>query len=325
MKDSWLCRDYRSGDEHQILSLYKLVTGREMGLDFWKWRFTENPFGQGIIKLMFDQDKLIGHHGAIPIPVLIQGMPVSAALLVNALTHPDYRRMGISTYNNDLLYKEAAQRGIKFAYNFPNPAGYALHLTLEDWKAVDQRSVYQKRLETEPGSRTLKYSGVCQVEEFDERVNSLWDRVKVNYRVIVPRDREFLNWRFVRNPAVEYAQYLFTSGQNEVLGYMVLKKYFGEDEIKGNIVDILSVDDEAILREFLGCAYDYFSRNKIQDISCWAPEHSLWAGVLREQGFSKEITETHFGLKILDKQDSRLKEVEHSENWYLMMVDSDVF
>lgn len=325
MKDSWLCRDYRTGDEHQILSLYRQVTGREMSLDFWKWRYAENPFGKAVIKLMFDGDMLIAHNPAIPMPVLVQGIPVPAAILLNTLTHPDYRGLGISTYQHAVLYKEAAQRGIQFIYNFPNPAGYALCLKLEDWQVVDQISVYQKRLKTEPSRRTLKYSGICQVEEFDEQVDSFWDRVKGNYRVIVPRVGEFLNWRFVRNPAVEYAKYLFTSSQNEVLGYMVLKIYSGKGETKGNIVDILSVDDEVILEEFLECAYDYFSRNKIQNVSSWAPEHSPWADLLRRKGFFKESTETHFGLRILDKQNSLLKEVEHIENWYLTMGDSDVF
>ena len=325
VKNSWLCRDYEKGDEYQILSLYRQVSGREMSLAFWRWRYLENPFGQGMIKLLFDGDKLIGHRGAIPMVVSVQEMPLPAALILNTLTHPDFRRFGVSTYLAAALYDEAAQRGIKFVYNFPNPNSYPLYLRIKDWRVLDQRSVYQKRLESQSTSRIRKNSNIYQVEEFDEGVNALWDRVEQDYHVIVPRTKEFLNWRFVKNPAIVYYKYAFISSQREVLGYIVLKTYLDEYGTKGHIIDMLSIEDTGIVKELLECADDHFRRSKIQHISCWMPEHSFYADIFKREGYTRESMETHFGLRILDKQDSLLRQVEHIRHWYLTMGDSDVF
>ena len=107
MKSSWRCRDYQGGDEYQLLALYKEVNNREMTLEHWKWKFAESPFGRGIIELMFDGQKLIGHRGAIPMIVYIQSIATPAAIIVNTLTHPDYQRLGVSTYLAKAIYDEA--------------------------------------------------------------------------------------------------------------------------------------------------------------------------------------------------------------------------
>ncbi len=42
-------RDYNEGDESAILDLFELVFGKSMSRDFWKWRFVDNPSGEGMI------------------------------------------------------------------------------------------------------------------------------------------------------------------------------------------------------------------------------------------------------------------------------------
>lgn len=71
MEQAWVCKDCESGHESQILTLFKEVFSTRISLAFWKWRFVENPFGKGIIKLLFDSDKLIGQYAVIPTNVQI--------------------------------------------------------------------------------------------------------------------------------------------------------------------------------------------------------------------------------------------------------------
>ena len=61
-----MIRGYEENDEVQILKLFELVYNRKMNLDFWKWRFKNNPFGfEPQINLMFDGDILVGHYAVI--------------------------------------------------------------------------------------------------------------------------------------------------------------------------------------------------------------------------------------------------------------------
>lgn len=325
MKTTWSCRDYQSGDEYQILALYKEVNNREMTLEHWKWKFTESPSGRGIIKLMFDGEKLIGHRGAIPMIVSIQGVDTPAAIMVNTLTHPDYQRLGVSTCLADAIYDEARQHGIKFVYNFPNPNSYPLYLEIDDWEMLDKRNAWQKQLRGKSASARSHSSSIKQVKRFDQRVNRLWNRVKQDYAVIVPRTEQFLNWRFTEHPTEEYSKFVVVDKGTEILGYLVLKLYTRGDEVKGHIVDMLCLNDRDIVESLLGYSYNFFIGKEIRNVSCWMPENSFYISALKEEGFVGHITETHFGLRILDKQNNLLPKVRDINNWHLTMSDSDVF
>lgn len=325
MRDSWICRDYQSGDENQILALYKEVNNREMTLEHWKWKFAESPFGRGIIKLMFDSGKLIGYRGAIPVIISVQGIATSAAYIVNTMTHPDYRRLGISTYLAEAVCEEAKQRGVKFIYNFPNPNSYPLYLKIDGWEVLDQRSAWQKQLQGKSASAMSPSSAIKQVERFDHRVNLLWDRVKQDYVVVVPRTKEFLNWRFTEHPTEEYSKFIIEDKDNEILGYLVLKIYTRGDEIKGHIIDMLCRNERGIVKKLLDYSYSFFIEKGIRNLSCWMSQNSFYMPVLKEEGFVRYTMETHFGLWILDKRNKLLQKARHIRNWHLTMGDSDVF
>jgi len=321
MKDSWICRDYQSGDENQILALNNEFNDRKMTLEHWKWKFAENPFGKAIIKLMFDSGKLIGHRGAMPIVVSIQGRDFPSAQTVNNLIHPDYRRMGISTHLAKAICEEAKERGIKFMYNFINPDSHLVHSKIDVWQMLDQRSAWQKKLPSKSTSTMLRSRAIKKIERLDR----LWNRVKQDYMVVVPRTAKFLNWRFTQHPTEEYSKFIIEDNSEEISGYLVLKTYRGRDEVKGHIIDMLCLNEADIVKNLLDYSYNFFVEKGIRNLSCWMPESFFYTSVLKEEGFAREIMETHCGLWILDKQDRLLEKAKYIRNWHITMGDSDVF
>jgi len=149
--------------------------------------------------------------------------------------------------------------------------------------------------------------------------------VKQDYAVIVPRTEQFLNWRFTEHPTEEYSKFVVVDKGIEILGYLVLKLYTRGDGVKGHIVDMLCLNDRDIVESLLGYSYNFFIEKEIRNVSCWMPENSFYIPVLKEEGFVGHITETHFGLRILDKQNNLLPKVRDINNWHLTMGDSDVF
>ncbi|MFC2004675.1 GNAT family N-acetyltransferase [Chloroflexota bacterium] len=324
MKDSFIFRDYQRGDEYEILTLYKQVNEREMTSAHWKWKFEENPSGKSVIKLMFDDKKLIGFYAVIPTNVQVGRNLVKAALSVNTMTHPDYRGQGIFAYLGKEAYQVCEQKGVKFVYGFPNNNIYQSRIKKLEWKGFGKMSVLQRDLKIR-GDVVSRAKNIHEIDKFDVRVNSLWGKVRANYCVIVPRTMDFLNWRFVQHPTTEYSKYIFADKVNDVVGYVVLKIYARGDEIQGHIIDMLCIDEKDVVESLLGFSYDYFIKRGIRSLSCWMPDVSFYAQVLKEGGFTRGEFETYFGVKTLDKEDRLLRNVEQLDNWHLTMCDSDVF
>jgi len=325
MKTTWIFRDYKKGDEIQIVDLFERVFGKKMTLDFWKWRFVENPFGEGIIKLLFDNNLLIGHYAVIPMVVQVKNTSTPAAFSMTTMTHPDYQGQGIFTYLAKETYSEAQKRGFKFVYGFPNQNSYYRFIKKLGWMDFGKMTVLYKDFKEGIHFSIRGANNIYEIKKFTDDIDSLWKKVRQNYQVVVPRTKEFLNWRFINNPEINYKIFSINNDK-ELLGYIIVKIYKGTKETLGHIVDILSVD-EKVAEELLQASYNYFSGNGIQKISCWMQNPYFYSKLMEEEGFVRKIPdlETYFGVKILSENNNVFKEVEYFNNWYLTMGDSDVF
>ena len=267
MKESWYCREYHSGDESQILTLYKEVNRREMSADHWQWKFAQSPFGDSYNMMMFDGSKLIGLNSLIPMDVQVSGTIVKAALSVNTMTHPDYRGQGIFAVLGEEAHQLCRSKGVQFGYGFSNNNSYQIGINKIQWKGFGKMGVMKKKLERGAG-RPPKSENIYRIDKFDKRVDSLWDKVKGNFNVVVPRTEEFLNWRFTRHPVIKYPKFVFQRDNKEILGYSILKTYTGGGEIKGHIVDMVCVKEKDIVLALINYACNYFIENKIDNDSC---------------------------------------------------------
>jgi hypothetical protein len=58
-------REYRPGDEDQIVPLLQLVFNGWGDLDFWRWKYLDNPLKMNIITIAESNGKIIGADGAV--------------------------------------------------------------------------------------------------------------------------------------------------------------------------------------------------------------------------------------------------------------------
>ncbi|MFC1920717.1 GNAT family N-acetyltransferase [Chloroflexota bacterium] len=323
MEEEWICRDYQDNDLDQVLTLYRQVNSREMTSAHFLWKFKSGPSGKSIIKLMFDKELLIGFYSSTPFTVQVKNNPVKAALSVNTMTHPDYRGKGIFPYLGKQTYQTCRQKGIKFVYGFPNNNIYESRIKKLDWVGFGKMSILRKDLD---GIKTLQeFPNIREIYEFSSEIDSLWEQNMHDYNIVVPRVKEFLNWRFVQHPTVEYYRYIYADENNAPAGYVVLKTYNDGTEDVGHIVDMLCMNDRDVIKSLIDFSCNFFFQRRINSISCWMPEHSLYARVLEEEGFSRQEIETFFGVKRLDMKDTLLTGIENFPGWHLTMADSDVY
>lgn len=317
-------RDYEAGDEKHILRLFKAVYGRILHEEFWKWRYIQNPFGSGIIRLMFDEEELVGHYAVIPLPLQVADEQVKAAFSMTTMTHPDYQGRGIFSKLASEIYDRCRREGIRVVFGFPNQNSYHGFTGKLGWRGFNTIRYLELNSKTEPLSAHTEYA--ChRIYRFDDDIDIFWGSARERFSIIVPRESTFLNWRYVEKPDSDYAIFTVKNDMEDVLGYMVLK-VFVEGKIRvGHIIDICISDEPQAALSLLEEAHAYFYERDVDVINTWVPSSNSVFDILKGRGYSVKNWNTYFGVKVISEEDELVPVVEQVSNWWFTMGDSDVF
>lgn len=231
----------------------------------WDWKYDTNPFNRGAdpyVLLLKDGAELIGMLGGLPLRVAIGGREHWASHSCDWIVHPRHRDRGVARrlvlqHRADLLLhfsweNELSHRRSRAFSNTgrarltplakPLDAGYVLQRITSRvvvrrvgaMLANGAQDVFRhlRRPTTIPGI------AVGEIDAFDERFDTLWQRVSRDLPVAIVRDRAYLSWRFVRRPDARYTILAATRGA-EVAGYLVLRLADRDGARRGYLVDFL--------------------------------------------------------------------------------------
>ena len=237
MERTWSTREYSEGDEKGILKLTEAIYGKipdtDRWLRWWNWRYRDCPSGPPIVWVAESDGKLIGQYLITRVRMKVGNEVITGSQSESTMTHPEYRRQGMFEVLAHKTYEAAAKEGVPIVYGFPNKYSYPGFISKLDWLDVCSPQTMIKPLKLEnilrkyiPGgllTKTLTMIGnlainllygaqrppqanltITRISSFDERINALWKRVSNDYEIIVVRDREYLNWRYVNIPDVAY-------------------------------------------------------------------------------------------------------------------------
>lgn len=122
-KRSWIIRPYREGEQVDIVNLCKLIFAEQpadrFSLEYWNWEFTANSSGPAKIWIADDNGKVVGHYAVVPRRVQIGNVVRLGSIVVDVMTHPDYRMQGMFAAIGREALVGAANGGIEFCYGFP--------------------------------------------------------------------------------------------------------------------------------------------------------------------------------------------------------------
>jgi len=320
----WAARDYEPGDEERILDLFELTYGKRRSIEHWRWMFSECPFGRGIMKLLFDGNVLVGHYAVVPMAVEIDGVQSNAALSVDTMTHVKHRGRGIFAFLASETYKECQKRGLALVYGFPNENSHKGFVNRLRWHSFGHMKNMRKKLPIDAKSIPNSPHDVHEVSFFGKNIDELWRSISGHFPVIVPRNANYLNWRFCQKPSVDYRKLVMNDETGVTIGYAVLKSYEGKEHVVGHIVDLMCVDARVLPDILVSCIRCFITQG-INEVSLWVPMISPARKILERWGFVEEAMQTYFGVKLLSDDMSLSEKVVSFENWYLSMGDSDVF
>lgn len=314
--------EYSTGDEIKVLSLFKEVFHKEMPMDYWQWRFMQNPIRKTFIKLMWHDDKLVGHYAVCPVYLLVDGEQTLTGLSMTTMTHPDYNGKGIFSKLANSLYADAVKLNtLNAVWGFPNinsHAGFIKNLGWTDLPVIPNFSLpitEQRYLKS-----TNSQFGITQ--SFTQKHELAYKLLSQNFAVNVLKDSSYLNWRYINNPTNNYTIFEF---DDQSLAYFAITKMY-ENNLNQKEIDIVEFvvpDDYGIILDFLAFVLNYYQPSKIRKVNLWLPLYDKRHLILEKLGFQNSLPITYMGLRCFNaKQENKLL---NCKNWFFSMGDSDVY
>ncbi|MEM5866914.1 MAG: GNAT family N-acetyltransferase [Candidatus Aenigmatarchaeota archaeon] len=358
-------RVYKKGDELGYIALMNLVFPRyKCDIKRWRWEYADNPFGS--IQVFADfAGNIIGHMGLIFIPIKIGDRIFLGSQAVDLAVHPSFRGRGIFLQIGKKLMQEAAEKGILISYGVPNEPAYRGHLkygwffvskipvlikpitkkgltmfilvnflgfikkpTLESifYILTSFKNAIVESLKTK--SETAQFCNDYKVNalaSFDGKIDILWEKASQKYSLIVARNTKYLNWRYVEKPHSRYIILTITKDQ-EIEGYIVLSITHGLLNLKkGYIVDLLAISKRSA-HCLLNLAFEFFAKEKVDSITCWAMERNILYNSLIERGFLNDYFSPAKLICRINTDDNVFEKYYRNfeKKWYFTIGDSDI-
>ena len=354
----WSVRAYEKGDENGIFKLTKAVHpeemyNREKWLRWWRWMYTENPAAGSRIWVADHDGKIVGQYPLILVKMKIGKSVIIASQNIDLMTHPDYRHQGMFSTLEKKALNEAGKERINVTYGFPNGPAYPGHLK-SGWfdvcplqilfKPLNLDNILKKRITnkfllkigTAMGNlfisifyKTKKPSEVddltiSKITSFDGCINDFWEKISDDHKILTVREKEYLNWRYVTVPDVDYTIYL-AEKDGEIYGYTVLRCVKIEGLILGCIFDIITLfDQDDVVHCLIAKSIEYFKREKVDLIYCKMIAKKTLRKIFRKSGFisSRFIKGGQFCAYTSHPKISETY-LKNKKKWFIQLGDSD--
>jgi GNAT superfamily N-acetyltransferase len=224
MADDLLIRPATPEDAGEILDLVKLSLGEgkvPRHIDYWQWKHRDNPFGPSPCLLAVSAGQLVGLRVFMRWTWRASGAKVPAVRAVDTATHPEWRGRGIFSRLTLALVEQMKGEGIAFVFNTPNDQSRPGYLKM-GWESVGRTSLWVRPLRPIKIIRSLLTSGNSGsagggVAPGVEVGTAVWDLLQepgfrkfletlpeFPDRFSTPRSSEYLRWRYVEIPSLEY-------------------------------------------------------------------------------------------------------------------------
>ncbi len=357
MERKWSIRAYRDGDEAGIFELRKAVNpereyDQDKWLRWWHWTFKENPAGSAKIWLAEHEDRIVGQYSLIFMYLKVGNTIIKASQNIDDMTHPAYRYQGMFSTLERKALDEVAKEGVHITIGFPNAAAYPGHMK-SGWFDIATTRMLLKPLNwgnalklkisnkflLKPGAiggnilQKVVYRAkqapivegltITQVFSFDERINELWAKVSSQHQIMVVRNKDYLNWRYIAVPDVNYLVYVAEKA-GEIYGYLVLRPMqWGQVKV-GVIFDMLA-QSEPIAQCLISKATAHCKQEKADLVSCSMIASKTYVNAFRKNGFisSMPFVKGHWFCAYSSAPDISKEFLKEQKNWFVQTGDSD--
>ncbi|MFQ6103793.1 MAG: GNAT family N-acetyltransferase [Candidatus Glassbacteria bacterium] len=336
-------RRYQSGDEADIVRLFKEVYGHKRSIEHWKWKFKDNVMRKTLIWLAEDErGHLVAHYAICPVPVQLGETVVMGAQSLDTMVAKDYQRRRLMVTLARKCYDDARDAGIDIIYGYPNEKSYSplVHrLGFSDLGNVKRYELTFSTLSHFPTTSALRRIGFIgrvinkldqiiypdhttpllpstqRIQSYSSHYESLWERARRG-RFGVCRNQGYLNWRYGRFPDYGYLALASLGEGEELEGFIII----GLKNDAGCIAELMPIGKNvtkvlilAAIRELkkmgIGKLFGYFLIRQDE------------REALKDVGFVERSSGLVFCVKFLGNTPP--ENLYSREAWYMSFGDTD--
>jgi hypothetical protein len=351
--DAHVVRSYRDGDEEAILRLFAESFAPNRGLDHWRWKYRDNPFGTLAISCAFAPGgELVAHYAAFPVPFRRTRAGAAERLLCHQVgdTMTDRHHRHIGRGRTSLLgrtarhfYARHCEGKVAFNYGF-NTGNIQRFSQLfvgarKVWDIV-LWSALAADLRLAPPRRFRPYRST-RVDRLGPEFDDFFARVAPSFGLLVERRRAYLEWRYLRCPDAEYRLHRVDRG-GHLVGWGVVRADGGKVLLGDALFDPEHPEAfSALLRDVIADEDDNASATAATSpsqarheprrddngelrIEGWFSRHpTWWIERLSALGFTASPEPRGLGMVFVPFLECPQRELE--QDYYLTMGDGDLF
>lgn len=86
----------------------------------WDWAYLDNPNGEPVVSLCYDEGRLVGHYAIVPMPLSCADVGKQSYISMTTMVAESHRKFGLFTQLAQENYRIAAESGVDFVFGFPN-------------------------------------------------------------------------------------------------------------------------------------------------------------------------------------------------------------
>lgn len=207
-----IIRAYRDGDERAILGLFnRYFPHAPRGLEHFRWKYRQDPFGNERITLAFAGAQLVGHYAGYAVPFRVDGRDVIAHQIGDTMTEQSVRHIGrgpSSVLGQTALhfYDTFCEGRVAFNYGFnvANIQKFSLRFLRSDRVEPVTYRVAPPLPPIKRVERWMRGYSFELVREAGAEFDELFARVSGAYRFCVARNAAYMRWRYFERPDVPY-------------------------------------------------------------------------------------------------------------------------
>lgn len=336
-KKEWTIRAYEPGDEEGIVKLFNDVFTEvnpdfvHRKLDEWYWQFRDSPLGNQTTVAVDEDGAIIGQYTSIPFPTWLRGEVQVTSQIVDSCVAAEYRR---SLKREGVFLSVATRYFDIFAYGHPTvlcygyPVPNAQRIGVRFLGYIPVLTPVQKLINILDEERVLimnnhaaKDIEIEKIDRFDDRVDTLWERLKPDIGYSIVRDKKFYNWRYCDHPRVDY-ECLYALRGGEIAGLLVYRLGWINDKIVPLVDFLAEPDDEPLQAALLAYAARHAIDSGNPRLEMWIPPNGKWFSTFSNYGFVQEDTQFNMINRLFADW---MNEEWLMENYFFCMGDSDIY
>lgn len=311
------------------------------------WIYENNPAGKAHVWLarVKETGEFVGSSALFPRDIRVYGKLVKAGIAADFSVNQDHRVFGPALSLQRAIISFCKKEKIRFLIGFPNSQSEKVHLRA-GFKILGKISRYvypfktqevlEKFIHTRPAAifATVaecilkKYRHIKrpkwgenftlnQINRFDPRFDELWGEIEKENKIIVERTSDYLNWRYLICPHIQYTVLsLIERDHNKLAGYLVYYE-------KKDIIFISEIFLKNWQREF-PILISHFIRTlpeNIKRLVGYSLESHILMSCFRKAGF---ILRKRIGSNIIVFSSQNDANIYSSDNWLLFIGDRDI-